>query len=172
MAEATKSVFQLYYDWLFDGNIKSEIPEEILKSTSPINNKYVISVFINNLKLNLYLNIYFNNINLWYLEKEDLFIFLKKCVKDFRINRRDLVYIPWKKTTKIFDELRKKSPNLKKYEISLLCELIEKMENKDNIYSSLGVEKVDKTKVKKQKNKSDKTKVKDFIDNNFKIISV
>ena len=106
------SIFEIYYNWLFDGHSKSKIPEEIIKSGSPINHKYVISVFLTNGNLNHYLNAYFNNINIWYLDLEELILFIKKCIKDFRISRKTLVYTPWKKTDKLYEELRKKYKDL------------------------------------------------------------
>lgn len=169
------SVFQQFFDWLFDGNIKSSIPVELIKSTSPISQQYAISIFLGNPNLNIYLNEYFNNTNLWYIQKEELFIFLKKCVKDFRLNRRNLAYIPWNRTSKLFDELRKRIPSLKSYEISLLSEIIEKSEEKDEIYSALSLDKLEKVKpIKKgKKNKSEeKETVDDFLNKNFKFVVI
>ena len=67
------SHFQVFFNWIFDGNPKSEIPKpifrdgkeiepDILKYNSPISNTYVIKIFMNNLKLNHYLNNSMNNI--------------------------------------------------------------------------------------------------------------
>ena len=170
------SVFEDYYNWMYDGDMKSEIPKEVLKPSSPISQKYAISVFLMSGNLNYYLNEYFNNIRVWYIDKEDLFLFLKKCVKDFRVSRKSLVYVSWKKTDKLYEELRKRIPFLKEYEITHLCEIVEKSEEKEMIYSSLGLDKVEKVKVKKEKKqKNDKDKkisVVDFVKQNFSIVEI
>ncbi|HQC61361.1 MAG TPA: hypothetical protein PLA60_03280 [Candidatus Pacearchaeota archaeon] len=170
---AETSPFQQFQNWLFDGSKKSEIPQNILKSTSPISSQYCISIFLNNPKLNHYLNTYFNNINIWYLEKEELFTFIKKCVNDFRIQRRSLAYIPWRKTDKLFNSLRKKFTNLKDYEIVLYMDFLQKDENKDQILTTLGLnddKKLKLTKNKKSKNKKSKiNKISEFIEENIRI---
>lgn len=168
------SIFQIYFDWLFNGDMKSPIPPEILKSTSPINQQYAISIFLGTPKLNLYLDQYFNNINLWYVEKDELFLFLKKCVKDFRVNRRNLSYISWNRTTKLFDELRRRIPSLKSYEINLLSEIIEKSEERDEIYSALSLEneKVKAIKQSKKIKSVEKETVEDFLSKNFKTMEI
>lgn len=166
----SENIFQIYYNWLFDNNLKSQIPEILLESSTPINHQYAISVFLGNQILNKYLNEYFNNINLWYISKEDLFIFLKKCVRDFNINRRNLTYISWKKDTKIIEILSSKFPQLKSFEILQLCDNIEKSGEKDSIYNALGLDKEEKVKKnKKSKNQSkDRETVQDFLNKNFR----
>lgn len=168
------SIFSEYFSWLFNRDLKSEIPIELLKSSSPISNTYAISIFLNNASLNNYLNQYFNNIGLWYLDKKDLFLFLKKCVKDFRVDRRSMAYIPWKKTDKIFDSLRKRFPELKSYDISFICDMIDRDKNKEEILSSLGIETEAKKKKVKKENKKMESKeestqtVEEFLKEHFK----
>ena len=105
--------FKTFHNWLFDGSRSSPIPKatekiDILKYNSPITHTYLISMFPKSGPLNHYLNTYLNNINTRYLEKEDLFNFIKKCVLDFRIKRRDVSYFPYKRQTKLFQKLREK----------------------------------------------------------------
>lgn len=178
MVEAKQvSPFQTYFTWLFDFNPKSPIPKDLLKSTSSISNTYAISTFLNCGPLNKYLDDYYNNIGVYYLEKKDLFTFLKKCVKDFRINRKSIAYIPWKKTTKIYDALRKKLPELKAFEISFLCETIDKSEEKDEILATLGLDvavkkKTTKKEIKEMQEKEVKNEnltVAEFLKENFEI---
>jgi len=171
------SPFQEFQNWLFDGNSKSKAPEHLLKSTSPISAQYCIGIFLGNLPLNYFLDQYFNNINLWYLDKEELFIFIKNCVKDFKIQRRSLAYIPWKKQDKLFNALRKKIPYLKGYEITTLCQVVDSSQNKENVYRSLGLEsdviqkKIGKAPKQKKEKKISKGKnsVQEFLDNNFRL---
>lgn len=175
--------FQVFFTWLFDGNPKSKIPKpkfdsdgkeivpDILKYNSPITNMYVIKIFMNNLKLNYYLNCTVNNINLWYLEKEDLLYFLKTCISDFNVCRNSMLYIRNSQAEKLFLELRKKIKIAKNDDISLLCEIIQVAENKDSIYDALGMSEPTKKKVKKKTN-VENCSLKKFLKDNFKIVKV
>jgi hypothetical protein len=153
------SVFTQFQNWMFDGDMRTIISPETMKYNSPINHKYIISTFLLNGPINYYLNSVFNNIGLWYLDKEELLLFVKKAVKDFKINRRSLTYTPWKKTDKLFDSIRGKVPFLKTYEVSFLCELINESESKESIYSSLGLDDLKKKKERKTKSKGDSEQV-------------
>ncbi len=170
-------MFKLFNSWLFDGNLKSDIPnkEVLLKYNSPITSMYAINIFLASGKLNYYLNQQFNNIGLWYLDKEELFKFIKKCVKDFKIQRNQLSYIPYpKKKDKIWNEIRNRFPTIKDYEVSLLCDLIEKNPEREAIYTALGIEKSEKKKTKKEDKKEKKTNIslKELIEENFSIMEV
>ena len=97
-----------FNNWLFDGNPKSKIPSgngipDLLSYKSPINHQYMISMFLNQGRLNHYLDEYFNNMGLYYLDKEELMKFIKKCVIDFKIQRKSLPFISRTKNTKLFD---------------------------------------------------------------------
>jgi hypothetical protein len=124
--------------------------------------------------LNHYLDQYFNDMNVRYLSKEELFLFLKKCVLDFRISKRDTVFYPYRAKNKLYDALREKHPELKNNDISLLCEIIEKSEDREQIYHSLGLEKPPKKQKlkigKKQVNKKTKINLKKFLGKHFSII--
>ena len=85
--------FKTFNTWLFDGNQSSPIPKDILKYNSPISHTYVISLFLKNGTLNNYLDKYFNDLNLRYLTKEELFRFIKKCVLDFKIKTIDSPFL-------------------------------------------------------------------------------
>jgi hypothetical protein len=176
--------YKTFMTWMFDGDIKSEIPRptfdengkqvtpDILKYNSPITNQYVLSMFINHGKLNSYLNTYFNNIGLYYMEKDELFKFIKRCVHDFKIQRNSIPYIKWKRDSKLFVLLRKKNPLLKNHDVALLCDLIDIDPNKDQIYSSFDLEKPEKQKMKGLSERGDvkETNVKKFIEKNFSVL--
>ena len=172
------SPYTLFQNWLFDGNPKSDIPKgdgipDLLKYNSPINSKFMISMFLNQGKLNHFLNEYFNNIGLYYLDKEELMKFMKKCVIDFKIQRKSLPYTSRSKNNKLFDTLRRKIPIMKKHDISLLCDIIDNSKEKEEVYYSLGLEKPET--IKKQKGLKKQTKkeietVDEFLKNNFKVI--
>ena len=148
--------YRTFNNWLFDGDRTSQIPKpkngiDILKYNSPITHTHVISLFLNNGSLNHYLDTYFNNINLRYLTREELFKFIKKCVMDFKIRKRDLVFYPRRRRFQLYEKLREKIQTVKNDDLFLLCDIIEKSKNKDAIYSTLGLEKPKKQKIKKNK---------------------
>jgi len=128
-------------------------------------------MFLTNGPLNYYLDTYFNNINLRYLDKKELFGFIKKCVQDFRINRRDLTFVPWTRKAKLFGVLRDKLPELKNCDISLLADIIDESDDKDVIYNTLGLEKPKKMKLKTKRKKS-KVSLKEFMANHFSIMEM
>lgn len=133
------SVFTDYYKWLFDGDIKTPIPVDVLKAYV-LSNQYLISTFMACGRLNLYLNEYFNNINVFALNKEELLIFIKKCVIDFNIKRSSILYIPFSKKDKNFEIIQSKFPELKSFEISLLIKILETHPERDDFYIVLGLE--------------------------------
>jgi hypothetical protein len=172
--------YKTFNSWLFDGNPKSKIPSgdgipDLLKYNSPITNQYLIGMFLNQGKLNHFLNEFFNNIGLYYMDKKEMFYFIKKCVIDFKIQRKNLPFIPWTKNTKLFEALRKKTPTLKKHDVSLLCDIIDKSEIKEEVYYSLGLEKqesIKKQKGMKKETKKERPTIKEFLESNFKIMEL
>ena len=65
-----------------------------MKYNSPITATYVISMFLTNGPLNHYLDSYFNNINLRYLDKKELFGFIKEGIVE---------KLPYKELIEIFE---------------------------------------------------------------------
>lgn len=156
----TESPYKTFNKWLFDGDRNSPIPKpkdgvDILKYNSPIHHTFVLQMFMRHGPMNYYLNKYFNNINLRYLSREELFLFMKKCVLDFKATKRDTVFYRYKAKNKLYDILKDKYPELKNDDTSLLCDIIEKSDERDVIYETLGLGKPPK----KQKVKIGKTKV-------------
>jgi hypothetical protein len=175
--------YRTFNNWLFDGRRDTPIPSpktddngkvvvpDILKYNSPITHTFVISLFLRNGHLNQYLDEYFNNIGLRYLTREDLFKFIKKCVIDFKIKKRDIMFYKRKPRVILYEKLREKMPFLKNDDVSLLCELVDKSENKDSIYDSLGLDKPKKTKMKKAKKiKSEKMSLNKLLETHFSMI--
>jgi len=107
--------FRTFNNWLFDRNKLSPIPPprdgvDILKYNSPITNTFILSLFLRNGNLNHYLNEYFNNMGLRYIPKDELFKFIKKCVFDFKVTRRDTVFYKFRRYDKMYSILRDKFP--------------------------------------------------------------
>ncbi len=122
--------------------------------------------------LNHYLDKYFNNMGLRYLSKEEVFKFIKKCVIDFRVRRRDTVFYKFRRQDKLYNILREKFPQFKNDDISLLCELIEKSDEKEAIYNSVGLATPKKKKLKmgKKRVKKGKVPLKQFLAEHFSIM--
>lgn len=176
--------YKTFNKWIFDGNRNSPIPKptftkegkvltpDILKYNSPITHTFALQLFMRHGPLNYYLDKYFNDINVRYLSREELFLFLKKCVMDFKVNKRDTVFYPWKSKTKLFNILTVKLPELKGYDVSLLCDIIEQSPDKPSIYNALNLEvpKKKKLKVGKKVKAKNKISVKEFVEEHFSII--
>lgn len=165
--------FKTFINWLFDGNSNTPVPDELVKPSSPISQLYCISLFMKCGKLNWYLNKYFNNYNVFQIPKEEFFKFIKKCIRDYKISRKDIWYFSKKqKQDKLFDILSSRNPDLKKHEILLLCDIINNSKEKDEVLQGLGIKadsKKEKTKKKKnndKKNQKNKN-VDSFISENF-----
>ena len=155
--------FRTYKKWLFDGRINTPIPKpkvsdngkiitpDILKYNSPISNPFMISMFLRHGPLNLYLNKVFNNYHIFSVDREDMMKFMKQCVIDFRLHYNHVVYYPRKPKNLLFDKLREKLPMLKDNDIELLCDIIEKSDYKENVYTTLNLKMPKKRKYKKTK---------------------
>lgn len=128
-----------------------------------------------NPKMCLYLNKHFNNIGLWYVDKETLFKFLKRSIIDFKVRRSELFFMKSKKSKeKMVEKLEDKFPLLKHNEIQYLCEIIENSDQKSAVYNSFGMKKPSKRKVKKEKRikkTKAKTSSKNFLKKNFEVIN-
>ena len=133
------SVFTDYHRWLFDGDIKSTIPHEVVKAYN-ISPQYLISTFMTCGKLNSYLDSVFNNFSLFYIKKEELLIFIKKCVIDFSVKKSNLLYLPFSKKDKNFEVMQETFPCLKRYEISTLIDILKSHPDRDDLYIAIGLE--------------------------------
>lgn len=171
------SHYTIFFDWLFDGRIKSPIPTnpefDLLKYNSPINETFLLKMFINHGPLNHFLNDY-NHIGIRYIDREELFFFIKECVIAFKIKRNQIHYTPYRRKTALFNKLREKLPLYKDHEIALLADRIEAFSSEDKlkIYSALGIEKPKKVSKKKKSlssSKDSKPTVKQFIEDNFEL---
>jgi len=177
--------FRTFNNWLFDGKKNSPIPRprkddtgkiivsDILKYNSPITHTFVISLFLRNGPLNHYLDEHFNNIGVRYLTREELLKFTKKCVMDFRIKKRDIMFYKRRARRMLYDNIRERMPLLKNDDVVLLCNIIEESDNKDAIFDSLGLEKPKKSKLKKEKKmKVEKITLNKFLAEHFSTIDV
>lgn len=169
------NAFREFWTWCFNRNMDSPIPdpEVLLKYNSPIHHTFLLKSFITNGKLNAYLNRWTNNIGVRYIDREDMFYFIKQCVIDFRIKRKEVHYSPYNPKDILFDKMQRKFPTLKPYEISLFCEIIEKSKDRDAVYSAFGIDKPKKERKKiGKKKRKEKISLKEFLKENFKMMEV
>jgi len=164
--------FRTFNTWLFDGNLQTPVPSSLLKYNSPISPIYAIRLFLLYGDLNHYLDKYINNIGLMYLDKEELFQFLKQCVHNFRVRKTHLAFFKYKKTEELFNILKRKNPLLKDYDVQLLCDIINKSEEKESIFTALGLEEVKKQKVSQKNKQKNKVSLKEYLATAYKVISV
>lgn len=158
------SAYTVFYSWLFDGQKTSPIPPpkddiDLLKYNSPITNTFILPLFMRNGNLNYYLNSYFNNMGLRYMSREDVFKFIKKCVFDFKIKRRDVIFYKFSYQDKLYTVLRDKFPQFKNDDITLLSEIINKSKDKQVIWESLGLKLPVKKKLKRGNKKIQKKNI-------------
>lgn len=174
-----ESPYHTFWNWCFDGYKKTPIPKptdnipDILKYNSPINETFLLRSFIKHEKLNHFLNKNINNINSRYIDKKELFFFIKQCVQKYKIKKNNIYYLPrhgYKEN--LFNKLKQKYPVFKNSDIELMIELINKNENRDSILGALGIDKPKKTKVKNKKTTTKKISLKKFITVNFNIVKV
>lgn len=175
--------FKTFNNWLFDGSRNTPLPEakftddgkvlvpNILKYNSPITHTFVLQLFMKHGLMNDYLNRHFNNINLRYLDKKEFLLFIKKCVLDLKVKKWDTVFYKYGKSDKLFNELRYRLPYLKNDDIELVCELVNKSDDKESIYHTLGLEIPKKKKITliKKKKKKDKIPWKELLEEQFSI---
>jgi hypothetical protein len=172
--------YKTFARWLFDGNLNSQIPdrEVLLKYNSPITQTYLLGIMVRNAKLNHYLDNHLNNLGIRYLDKEELFYFIKKCVHDFKIQKNSLHFLGYpKRKSQLFDKIKSKLPTLKNDDIALLCEMVDESDDKDIIYSSMGIDKVEKEKIKvkktgKQKKNDSIMSLSYYLDKYFKVVKI
>lgn len=175
--ENKPNLYKEFLTWLFDGDLNSNLPtDDLIKTTSPINHVYILRLFLSNSRLAEYLNTYFNNQNIWYLGREELLRTAKKWVHDFRLTRNSIPFIPYQRKNKLFNALRPRLPTLKNYDIDLLCDILEQSEDRDSVYSSLGLENSKVEKIKKRKiltsDDDGRLSYSKFIDVNFSVLEM
>ena len=144
-----QSPYKVFWNWIYS-DMKSPIPKgeyipDLLKYNSPITDVFLLRSFLKCGKLNYFLNNWINNIGVRYIQKEEFFRFIKQAVKDYNVTKYDIFYSSqYKQSTKLFEKLRKRYPDLKSNEISMLCDIVDNSEKKQIWYTSLGLDVVKK----------------------------
>jgi hypothetical protein len=110
--------WEVYNKWMFDRDLNTPIPEEVLRSINVIS---VLESLINQFELTIFLNNEFNDYyTISSLNKEHFFIFIKKTMIRYNIDRYSLMFMKRFKDTPISKKLSRFYPNLNRDEINML----------------------------------------------------
>ena len=147
-SENKPSPYQILNRWLYDGSKHTVLPQELIddKAIPPT----LILYHFQASKYICYLSNLFNNFDIYQMNKVDMFKFLKRCITDTGYKPPFIQKIKTEKN-KIYKVLKLKFPYLKSYDVNLLIDQIDKSEEKDAVYETLGFY----TPKKKKATKSD-----------------
>jgi len=137
--------------WMFDGQKYSPVPDILLKPKCPVTNYSLLVMFMRHGELTHFLNKYMNNNYMFSIPLEEMLIFIKKCVFEYRLTRNHMYYSKRLMADKMFDILRDKYPTYKNTDLVLLRDLINEAPDRLEIYHALGLETPKITKTKKKK---------------------
>jgi len=171
-------MYRHFTRWLFDGSNTSPIPEEqeMLKYNSSITLQYMLLCLLPNPKMTIYMNKYFNNFNLYSLNKKQFLHYIKHLVLKLNLSQKDFNYKPKRDDakSKLYNKLLNKLPEFKSYDISLLCDTIDNLPEKERnkYYASFDLLKPTKRKLRKKTvKKSKKISLNSFIGEYFNYIN-
>ncbi len=141
------SVYTLLNRWLHDGSKTSKLPEEIIEAKN-IGPQYILYYFKDSV-YNIWINEHFNNYYMFSLDKEDVFKFMKECV---RYTGYSPDYYPRYNNTikKLTKALMIKFPYLKKEDVDFMADMIDNGDDADQIYETLGLKNPKKKKMTKK----------------------
>jgi hypothetical protein len=144
--EVKKSPFAIFKEWLFDGDMESEIPKESIFLASPRN---VLNLFGAHGKLTIFLNEYFNNFESVKLNNVNFCKMIKEIIIKRGINKYSTTFYSNLKEDSGIVELKRKFPLLKSYEIPVLLKKMEQTEENTQFLEAIGKGTVKKEKMKK-----------------------
>jgi hypothetical protein len=154
-----KSPYQVFKEWLLDGDAHSDIPEVCL---SVLNKRTALCMFGNLGGITIYLNKYFNTYEMMKLSDLDFYKFLKSIVIDKKVNRYEFSFYKHEKEDTSTKKLQEKLPTLKTYEIEFLLDAASNDAEYEGFKEALGIAEIETIKRKKtsvKKSKKDQPKV-------------
>jgi len=152
---AGTSPYTILMRWVNDGNLKSPFPAELNKN-GIISPYYILMYFESSADYFPFINKIYNKYSLFYLSTEDLMRTFKEIVY-FTGYRHYNARYPSNKENELIKKLWKKYPYLKKEEICMLVDWIDKSDKKETIYdmfnlnNKLKVKKMTKSEIKERK---------------------
>lgn len=154
MKEKEKKIspYRLFKDWLLNTYPDAELSEDVLKAINP---KSVLHMFGSLGEITIYLDEYFNNFEMMCCDSLEFYKFLRDIVQKHNIGKYDFSFFASAKRDKVIQEIHRKLPLLKRYEIYDLIERCKEDEN-NPFLENLGLLK--QSKIKKIKTKPKKKK--------------
>ena len=130
---AKVNVYKIFFDWLFDGNKNSDIPEEVLENTSSFSIHFMINMFMKLKKVCLFMNKYVNTYEFVGLDFRTQILSLKEIVINYRLTKQDIMYskFEYHNISKEILEIAKRYPHIKISEIEFLYNEFKEYINND-----------------------------------------
>lgn len=128
--------YAIFFDWLFDYNLDSEIPYEVIENKNQFSIHFMINMLMKYKRICLFANKYLNNYNFISLRFEDMIKALKYVVYKFNLSKNDIFYSKFKynDVNKEVLSIQKRYPYIKISEIKMFLDEYKKihMEQSDN----------------------------------------
>jgi hypothetical protein len=134
---------------------KESLDQSIIKALNPV---FVLNFFATHYEVTIFLNKFFNNYGLYNLKSEEFYKYLKQLVNDKNISPYSFSFIKYHPQEKKISSMRKFFPYLKREDIILLLDLMEKEDENDkqSFLETVGDLEVKKKKIPKQTRKARK----------------
>lgn len=162
MQDAVLSSYQILNNWLKDGNLKSDYPKE-LENDRSISQIIFLNYFRSSQKYFPFINKIFNNYDVFSIPVKELFYLLKEMLY-FTGYRQPFIQKSKKaEDNKLVGILKDKYPFLKKEEIYMLVDIIDRMEDKDVIYEMYGLYQIKSKRFTQKEKKEQQEKINSII---------
>lgn len=150
----SQSPYTALTTWMLSPAEEAVLEDWVVNALNPA---MVLCMFGRIKGVTVFLNEYFNDYNIYTMNKKEFFIFLKEIVQKKKITKNDLSYLKHHKEDKELSNIHKKFPMLKRYEVYQFLEELKKDEMYEEVLYALGLidVKPKKTKVTKQQKKKD-----------------
>lgn len=134
--------------WLCDGNINSELNQDVLKIINPLS---IMGMFLDKPDVSIYLNDTYNKFTLFKYNKYEFFKFIKEGITNNKMtNPYGFSYITLKtKKKEQNDKIWDIFPYIKNYECNMLSENLNEDDEIEDFLNTLKESKVKKSRKKK-----------------------
>lgn len=155
--------YQVLDFWMKDGNLSTPYPKD-LEGNRAISQVYFLNYFETSQRYFPFINNMFNNYNLFYISVKDLCIMLKEMVY-FTSFKKPFGQAKKKKSinNKLIDIFKKRYGYLKKEEIMMLVDFVDKSEDKEIIYEMFGFRNLKSEKLSASEKKNQKKRIDSMI---------
>ncbi len=142
----TQSPYILFNNWLFDGDLETPIPEPwVLRALNPCT---ILQSFSMLNSITVYLDETFNNFNIYQIEKETFFKYLKEFVIRKKISKNHICFFRHHKEDKDITYIHNLIPYIKRYEVFQFLDVIKNDEEfNDRFLITIGLKEEKKSKL-------------------------